>query len=122
MSKIKKQKKKKNDMIKNLDYVKSLGLEIKRELVKGNCEIFARLMNSHWQYKLKRSKNMSNKTINEIYNFAMKMALGGKINWCWWWWLPSFLCKFTKSIKESINKKLEEVKFKFDTEGVKQIF
>ena len=32
----------------------------------------ARLMNEHWRNKLKRSKKMSNSTIDNIYNFALK--------------------------------------------------
>ena len=37
-------------------------------------------MNEHWINKLKRSKNMSNSTIDNIYNFALKNgALGGKL-------------------------------------------
>ena len=67
-------------IIENLDYIKFLGQEIKKKLLKGNCNDFGKLMNEHWMYKLKRSKNMSNKTINEIYNFAMKNgAIGGKL-------------------------------------------
>ena len=120
----KKTKKNENDMIRNLNYVKSLGLEIKRELIKGNCDIFARLMNSHWQYKLKRSKNMSNKTINEIYNFAMKNgALGGKLIGAGGGGFLLFYANSPNQLRKALTKKkLEEVKFKFDTEGVKQIF
>ena len=120
----KKTKKNEKDMIKNLDYIKSLGLEIREELLKGNCDSFAKLMNNHWKYKLKRSKNMSNKKINEIYDFAMSNgALGGKLIGAGGGGFLLFYTnsptKLRKAIKE---KKLEEVKFKFDTEGVKQIF
>ena len=34
-------------MIENLDFVKSIGLEIKNELVKGNCEGFVKLAITH---------------------------------------------------------------------------
>ena len=69
-----------SEIISNLDYVKELGLEIKENLVKGNCEEFGKLMNEHWRNKLKRSKKMSNSTIDNIYNFALKNgALGGKL-------------------------------------------
>ena len=37
-------------------------------------------MHEHWMNKLKRSKNMSNSTIDDIYNYALKNgALGGKL-------------------------------------------
>jgi len=66
------------DIIDNLDYVKSLGLQIKESLIKGNCYEFGKLMHEHWKNKLKRSKNMSNTKINSVYDFAMKNgAVGG---------------------------------------------
>ena len=68
------------DIINNLDYVKELDLEIKKNLVKGNCEEFGKLMHEHWKNKLKRSRKMSNSTIDNIYNFALKnSALGVKL-------------------------------------------
>jgi D-glycero-alpha-D-manno-heptose-7-phosphate kinase len=110
-------------IIENLDYIKFLGQEIKKKLLKGNCNDFGKLMNEHWMYKLKRSKNMSNKTINEIYNFAMKNgAIGGKLIGAGG---GGFLLFYTNTPsrlrKAMIKKKLEEVRFKFDYEGVKQI-
>ena len=37
-------------------------------------------MHEHWKNKLKRSRKMSNSTIDDIYNFALKNgALGGKL-------------------------------------------
>ena len=37
-------------------------------------------MHEHWKNKLKRSRKMSNSTIDNIYNFALKNgALGGKL-------------------------------------------
>ena len=37
-------------------------------------------MDEHWKHKLKRSSNMSNRTINEAYEYAIKNgALGGKL-------------------------------------------
>ena len=38
-------------IMENLDYVKLLGLEIKKELLNGNCNNFGKLMNEHWKYK-----------------------------------------------------------------------
>ena len=72
----------------------------------------------------KRSKNMSNKTINEIYNFAMKNgALGGKLIGAGGGGFLLFYANSPNQLRKALTKKkLEEVKFKFDTEGVKQIF
>ena len=110
-------------IIKNLDYIKSLGLEIKKELLKGNCNNFAKLMNEHWNYKLQRSKNMSNKTINEIYTFAIKNgAIGGKLIGAGGGGFLLFYKNTPNRLRKAMaHKKLEEVRFKFDHEGVKQI-
>ena len=110
------------EIINNLDYVKKLGLEIKN-LIKGNCAEFGRLMHEHWKNKLKRSK-MSNSTIDNIYNFALKNgALGGKLIGAGGGGFLLFYTNNPKRLRLAMkSKKLEEVKFKFDLEGVKQIF
>ena len=112
------------DIIKNLDFVKDLCLEIKQSLIKGDCNEFAKLMNIHWQNKLKRSKNMSNSTINNIYDFALKNgATGGKLIGAGGGGFLLFYAKNPNQLRKAMkNKKLEEVRFKFDFEGVKQIF
>ena len=113
-----------SEIISNLDYVKELGLEIKENLVKGNCEEFGKLMNEHWRNKLKRSKKMSNSTIDNIYNFALKNgALGGKLIGAGGGGFLLFYTDDPKRLRLAMkNKKIEEVNFKFDLEGVKQIF
>ena len=107
----------------NLDYVKYLGYEIKKNLIKGNCKEFGRLMNEHWKYKLARSKRMSNPKINEIYNFAIKNgAIGGKLIGAGGGGFLLFYTNTPNRLRKTlINKKLEEIRFKFDFEGVKQI-
>ena len=112
------------DIIKNLDFVKDLCLEIKQSLIKGDCNEFGKLMHIHWQNKLKRSKNMSNSTINNIYDFALKNgATGGKLIGAGGGGFLLFYAKTPNQLRKAMkNKKLEEVRFKFDFEGVKQIF
>ena len=112
------------DIISNLDYVKELGLEIKKNLINGNCDEFGRLMHEHWKNKLKRSRKMSNSTIDNIYNFALKNgALGGKLIGAGGGGFLLFYTNDPKRLRMAMkNKKIEEVNFKFDLEGVKQIF
>ena len=112
------------DIIRNLDYVKELGLEIKKNLINGNCDEFGKLMHEHWKNKLKRSRKMSNSTIDNIYNFALKNgALGGKLIGAGGGGFLLFYTDDPKRLRLSMkNKKIEEVNFKFDLEGVKQIF
>ena len=116
----------KNDkeIIKNLDYVKALGFEIKKTLTKGDCLEFGRLLHDHWMNKLKRSKNMSNSTINNIYNFGLRNgAIGGKLIGAGGGGFILFYTNNPNQLRKAMQKKkLEEVRFKFDFEGVKQIF
>ena len=61
-------------------------------------------MNNHWKHKLKRSKNMSNKKINEIYDFAINNgALGGKLIGAGGGGFLTFLRKFTHKTEKSIK-------------------
>ena len=111
------------EIIQNLDFVKSLGHEIKKSLIKGNCDEFGKLMNEHWIYKLKRSRNMSNKTINEAYKYAIKNgALGGKLIGAGGGGFLLFYTNNPNQLRNAFLKKFEEVKFRFDYEGVKEIF
>ena len=113
-----------SEIIKNLDYVKELGLEIKKNLVDGNCDEFGKLMHEHWKNKLKRSKKMSNSTIDNIYNFALKNgALGGKLIGAGGGGFLLFYANNPNRLRIAMKKKkIEEIIFKFDQEGVKQIF
>ena len=110
-------------IIENLNYIKNLGYEIKQSLIKGNTDRIGELFHDHWKFKLKRSKNMSNKTINDIYNYALKNgALGGKLIGAGGGGFLLFYTKSPNKLRKSLMKKnLTEVRFKFDFEGVKQI-
>ena len=111
------------EMIQNLDFVKSIGYEIKKALIKGNCDEFGKLMDEHWKHKLKRSSNMSNKTINEAYKYAITNgALGGKLIGAGGGGFLLFYANDPNQLRNAFLKKFEEVRFKFDYEGVKEIF
>ncbi len=76
----KKTKKQNEEMIKNLDFIKNIGLKSKKYLESGDLGKFAELMNIHWEYKQSRSKQMTNKKITKYYKDALKNgAIGGKI-------------------------------------------
>ena len=111
------------EILHNLDFIKSLGHEIKHSLIKGDCNEFGKLMDEHWKYKLKRSKNMSNQTINEAYDYAIKNgALGGKLIGAGGGGFLLFYSNNPSKLRNAFLKKFEEVRFKFDYEGVKEIF
>ena len=111
------------EIIQNLDFTKFLGYEIKKALLKGDCDKFGKLMDEHWKHKLKRSSNMSNRTINEAYEYAIKNgALGGKLIGAGGGGFLLFYTNKPSRLRNAFHKKFEEVKFKFDYEGVKEIF
>ncbi len=111
------------NMIKNLDHIKSIAFEIKKTLKKGNLTEFGNMMNEHWKYKLSRSKNMSNLKINSFYDYAIKNgAIGGKVVGAGGGGFLLFYTEQPSKLREAMRmKKLTEVRFKFDFEGVKQI-
>ena len=116
-------KTKRNDdtMIRNLDFIKGLGLKSKKYLESDNLIKFAELMNVHWEYKQSRSKRMTNKKISKYYKDALKNgAVGGKLVGAGG---GGFLMFYANN-KEKLRKKmlqngLEEVRFNFDFQGTR---
>ncbi len=115
----KKTKKQNEEMIKNLDFIKNIGLKSKKYLESGDLGKFAELMNIHWEYKQSRSKQMTNKKITEYYKDALKNgAIGGKIVGAGGGGFLMFYANDIKKLrKKMIQDGLEEVKFDFDFRG-----
>ena len=115
----KKTKKQNEEMIKNLDFIKNIGLKSKKYLESGDLGKFAELMNVHWEYKQSRSKQMTNKKITEYYKDALKNgAIGGKIVGAGGGGFLMFYANDIKKLrKKMIQDGLEEVKFDFDFRG-----
>ena len=115
----KKTKKQNKEMIKNLDFIKNIGLKSKKYLLSGDLGKFAELMNVHWEYKQSRSKQMTNKKITKYYKDALKNgAIGGKIVGAGGGGFLMFYANDIKKLrKKMIQRGLEEVKFDFDFRG-----
>jgi D-glycero-alpha-D-manno-heptose-7-phosphate kinase len=109
------------DMLTNLHFVKELARESQQALEAGELKEFARLMNVHWQNKKKRSNNMSNQHINELYDFAMSNgALGGKLIGAGGGGFLMFYTEDKTKLRHAMREQgLKEVRFKFDFEGTK---
>jgi len=107
------------EMVRNLHYIKELGLRSKKALESGALGEFGTLMNEHWQHKKQRSKGMSNSVIDEFYDFALANgALGGKLIGAGG---GGFLLFYTtekpRLLRAMRNKGLSEVRFEFDFAG-----
>lgn len=110
-------------MIKNLHEVKELAYDFKKYLLKGDLNSFGNLMDVHWELKKKRSKFMSNKKINYIYDFAKSHgALGGKLIGAGGGGFLIFYSNNPLNLKKNLSSiRLNNVDFKFDFEGTKII-
>ena len=111
------------EMIKNLDFIKDLGIQSKDFLEKGDLKSFGELMHEHWLYKKNRTQNISNFKINELYNLGYKNgALGGKLVGAGGGGFLMFYAKDKFKLRTVMkNAGLEEVRFKFDYDGTKTV-
>ena len=111
------------EMLKNLHYVKDLGLRSKIALEAGDTGLFGELMHEHWENKKRRSGGMSNPKIDEWYELAMKNgAVGGKLVGAGGGGFLMFMAKDRNKLRHAMTAAgLEEVRFKFDFEGTKVV-
>jgi len=116
-----KSKAKDGSIIDNLHYVKDLGRQSHKALVAGDLPRFAQLMDEHWQYKKKRSGDMSNHKIDEWYEVAKRNgALGGKLIGAGGGGFLMFYTEHKRQLLHAmLEQGLEEVRFRFDFEGSK---
>ena len=112
-----------DDMLKNLHYVKELGLRSKNALEEGNANLFGELMDEHWEHKKRRSGGMSNPHIDEWYDLGKKNgAVGGKLVGAGGGGFLMFYASDRNKLRHTMAKAgLEEVRFRFDFEGTKLI-
>ena len=116
-------KTKQNDaeMLRNLHYVKNLGLRSRDALVAGDTRHFGELMHEHWAHKKQRSGGMSSPKIDEWYELGMKSgAVGGKLVGAGGGGFLMFMAHDRSKLRHAMAKAgLEEVRFRFDFEGTK---
>jgi D-glycero-alpha-D-manno-heptose-7-phosphate kinase len=110
-------------ILRNLDYVKSLGYRSKEALESGDLVRFGELMHEHWEYKKRRSDAVSNQQIDRWYSLAMKNgAIGGKLVGAGGGGFLMFYARDRNRLRQTmIEAGLEEVRFRFDFEGTKVV-
>ncbi len=111
------------EMLSNLHFVKDIGERSHQALLNGETAEFGALMHEHWEHKKRRSNNMSNARINELYALALDNgALGGKLVGAGGGGFLMFYAQDRNKLRHAMAKaKLEEVRFRFDFEGTKII-
>jgi D-glycero-alpha-D-manno-heptose-7-phosphate kinase len=109
------------EMIANLHFVKELGRESQTALEAGDLRHFAELMKIHWEHKKKRSKKMSNTTIDDWYELACANgALGGKLIGAGGGGFLMFYTEDKVRLRKAMHEVgLKEVRFRFDFEGTR---
>ena len=112
-------KRKDSDMTANLHMVKQLGYCSKEALEQGDLRRFAELMHVHWENKKRRSENISNPHINELYDLARKNgALGGKLVGAGAGGFLLFYAHDQRALRQAMAAEgLTEVRFAFDHDG-----
>lgn len=112
-----------NEMMENLHFIKDLGIKSKEALESADLHQFADLMNVHWEYKKKRSKNMSNTKIDHWYQLALDNgALGGKMIGAGGGGFLMFYAEDKVSVRKVMREQgLSEVRFGFDFSGTQTI-
>lgn len=111
-------------MLRNLHYVKELGVRSQNALEAGKMQLFGELMHEHWEHKKRRSTGMSNAQIDEWYELGRNNgAIGGKLVGAGGGGFLLFYADDHRKLRTAMTKAgLEEVRFQFDFEGTKVVF
>lgn len=110
------------DVIRQLDAIKEIGLEIRHAFQSGNLRRFGELMDVHWQTKKRLSNKITNPEIDRWYRVAQENgALGGKIMGAGGGGYFMFYCDNNKAKLRSamIAERLQEMRFHVDRDGAK---
>lgn len=113
-----------DEMLRNLHYVKELGLRSRDALECGDTTAFGELMHEHWQHKKRRSGGMSNAQIDEWYELGRANgAIGGKLVGAGGGGFLMFYTEDHRRLRAAMSGVgLQEVRFRFDFEGTKVLF
>jgi D-glycero-alpha-D-manno-heptose-7-phosphate kinase len=111
------------EMLRNLDFVKELGLRSRDALEAGDLLRFGELMHKSWENKKRRSGGMSSPKIDEWYEMGMRNgAVGGKLVGAGGGGFLMFYARDRRTLRRAMaSAGLEEVRFKFDFEGSKVV-
>ena len=113
------------EKMKQMHFIKEIGLETKKCLEEGNVQKFGRWLNVHWETKRKFSNKMSSDQIDNFYQKGIENgALGGKLIGAGGGGFLLFYCdKNKKQLREALLKEgLKELPFRLDADGCKLIY
>jgi len=109
------------EIIDNLNRIKKIGYQVYSEIINNNFNNYGKLLNDHWQSKIKIDKKISNKKIKNIISLCMKnnviscrvvgAGAGG--------YILAFANDFRKIIKILKIKKILFLNIKLEERGVR---
>lgn len=110
-------------MIGALHYTKELGFRSKEALEYGDLKTFADILHEHWLHKRKRSVGITSKKIDDLYELGRRNgARGGKLVGAGGGGFLMFYAENRLQLRGAMKAAgLEEVRFRFDFEGTKQV-
>jgi D-glycero-alpha-D-manno-heptose-7-phosphate kinase len=110
------------DALAGLRMQKDLAVAMKNAMLRGRLTEFGELLGTAWEYKKRMSPRISNGTIDEAYDEAIKYgAIGGKITGAGGGGFMLFYCQPSRRhrVVERLRAMgLEQAEFAFDTEGL----
>jgi D-glycero-alpha-D-manno-heptose-7-phosphate kinase len=113
------------EMTRNLDQIKQIGLDTRRYLENGQVDMLGELLHVHWEIKKKRSSNMSDPFVDECYELARKNgAIGGKLVGAGGGGFFMFYCNNFDHDKPQLVEAMRKIglrweRFRFDFDGAK---
>lgn len=112
------------DKFSALQNMVKLVYNLRDELIDGSLDEMGRILHENWQLKQSLASGITNPTINEIYNTALKNgALGGKLLGAGGGGFMLFYCPKEKQakLKEKLNG-IRPFDFTFENDGSKLIY
>jgi D-glycero-alpha-D-manno-heptose-7-phosphate kinase len=109
---------------KLLHRIKHMACLAREELLSGNLDIIGYLLHENWMLKKQLASQVSNSTIDAIYDAALRAgAIGGKITGAGGGGFLLLYCPYEKreSVRDALSL-LEEVPFSIEPDGSKVIF
>lgn len=107
-----------------LNHIKALACEAREQLAAGNLDIIGTLLHQSWLLKKRLASQISNGTIDAIYDAALKAgATGGKITGAGGGGFLLFYCPYERreAVRDALST-LTEVPFGLEYDGSKVIF
>jgi D-glycero-alpha-D-manno-heptose-7-phosphate kinase len=106
-------------MLENLKATEAIGRQIGAALERGDTAEFAALMHEHWMRKRKRSRMISNESIDRWYDLGIEAgALGGKLAGAGAGGFLLFYATDPKRLRGAMAEAgLTELRFAFDHDG-----